>query len=282
MARSPATPTRTFSLGHSPDPDDAFMHFGLASGRVETPGMAFEQVITDIETLNRRAEAGDLDETAISFHAYAFVRDRYLLLPHGGAMGEGYGPVVVSRRRLAPADLTDARVAIPGERTTAALALRLLVGPCPTLLVPFDRIPAAVLSGEADAGVLIHEGQLTYAGQGLHKVLDLGHLWKEETGLPLPLGGNAVRRDLGEWIPRIRDAFRRSIAFGLAHRDEALTYALRFARGLSRDQADRFVGLYVNDSTLDFGESGRRAIATLYRRAAEAGLLPAFEPEFAD
>jgi 5,8-dihydroxy-2-naphthoate synthase len=281
LGNPPHSSARKFTVGHSPDPDDAFMHFGLSSGQVQTPGMRFEEVIADIETLNRRAAQGELDETAISFHAYAFVRDRYLLLPHGGAMGDGYGPIVVAAKDLPASALGDVRVAIPGERTTAALALRLLAGPCRTLVVPFDRIPEAVRSGEADAGVLIHEGQLNFAGQGLRKVLDLGERWKKETGLPLPLGGNAVRRDLGEWVPRISDALRRSIAYGLSHRPQALEYALRFARGLSPDLADRFVGLYVNDYTLDYGETGRAAIAALYRRSAEAGLLPAFEPEFA-
>jgi len=265
------------TLGHSPDPDDAFMHHAIARGRIDTGGLRFEHVVEDIESLNRRALAGEIDETAISFHAYAFVADRYRLLRCGGAFGEGYGPVVVATRPLRVEDLPKVRVAVPGERTTAALALRLAAGPCETVAVPFDRIVEALRRGEADAGVLIHEGQITFAEEGLSKVLDLGAWWREETGLPLPLGGNAVRRDLGDLGERIGDVLARSIRHALDHRAEALEYALGFARGLAREKADRFVGMYVNEATVDFGDRGLRAIRALYERAAAEGLLPAVD-----
>jgi 1,4-dihydroxy-6-naphthoate synthase len=270
-------PNRVLNLGHSPDPDDAFMHHAIARNLIPTGGLRFEHVVEDIESLNRRALEGAIDETAISFHAYAFVADRYRLLRCGGAFGEGYGPVVVSSRPVCKEDLPKLRVAVPGERTTAALVLRLAAGPLETVSIPFDRIVDAVRSGEVDAGVLIHEGQLTFADVGLSNVLDLGAWWREETGLPLPLGGNAVRRDLGELGARIADVLRRSIRHALDHREEALDYALGFARGLPRADADRFVGMYVNEATVDFGERGLRAIRALYDRASSEGLVPRVE-----
>jgi len=267
---------RTIRIGHSPDPDDAFMFHGLASGRVESPaGWEIVQVLKDIETLNRMALEGAIEVTAVSIHAYAYLSDRYALLTCGASMGDGYGPVVVTRD---PVDLDGLRrrtIAIPGRMTSAALALRLALGEVRTEVVPFDQILERVASGRSEAGVLIHEGQLTYASEGLSKAIDLGAWWKEETGLPLPLGGNAVRKDLGkETIATLSDLLRRSIEHGLENRQEALTYALDFGRGLGRPLADRFVGMYVNDYTRDYGETGRRAVARFLDRGVEAGILP--------
>ena len=271
-----STDLRTIQVGHSPDPDDAFMFYGLASGEVPTPGYRVVQVLKDIESLNRMALDGAIEATAVSIHAYAYLADRYALLSCGASMGDGYGPIVVAREPIDPDRLRRTTIAIPGTLTSAALALRLALGEVPTRVMPFDRILEAVRDGEVDAGLLIHEGQLTYAQGGLHRVLDLGAWWKDETGgLPLPLGGNAVRRDLGpEAISAIGGFLRRSIAFGLEHRERALTYALDYGRGLGRPLADRFVGMYVNDYTLDYGASGRRAIETFLRRGHEAGALP--------
>jgi 1,4-dihydroxy-6-naphthoate synthase len=252
------------------------MFYGIASGRISAEGLEFEQILQDIETLNRRALAEEIDVTAVSIHAYAYLADRYALLPHGASFGDGYGPIVVSRKAIAPGDLGGRRVAVPGLLTSAHLALRLYEADVEPIVVPFDRIPAAVLSGEAEAGVLIHEGQLTYARSGLTKVIDLGAWWKEETGLPLPLGGNAIRKALGaETIQTVSDLLRASIAFGLANRPDALSYAEGFGRGLERTLADRFVGMYVNDLTLDYGERGREAVRTFLRRGVDAGLIEA-------
>ena len=267
---------RTIRVGHSPDPDDAFMFYGLASGRVETPGYEIVQVLKDIESLNRLALEGSIEVTAVSFHAYAYLGDRYALLPCGASMGDGYGPLVVTR---APAGIDDLRrmtIAIPGRLTSAAMALRLLLGDVRTVVMPFDRILETVASGAQDAGLLIHEGQLTYGASGVRKAVDLGEWWQRDTGgLPLPLGGNAARRDLGAGvIEDVARFLRASIEFGLKNRQEALTYALDFGRGLERPLADRFVGMYVNDYTLDYGETGRRAIETFLRRGHEAGILP--------
>jgi len=263
------------TLGHSPDPDDAFMFYGIASGEVTEDGLEFEQVLEDIETLNRRALEESLDVTAVSIHAYAYLSDRYALLPHGASFGDGYGPLVVSRRALAPADLAGATIAVPGELTSAFLAMRLFQPDFTPRVVPFDRIPQAVLDGEADAGVLIHEGQLTFAASGLHKVVDLGAWWKEDTGgLPLPLGGNAIRRALGPQVmAKVSSVLRRSIAYGLEKRGAALTYAERFGRGLDRQLADRFVGMYVNELTLDYGERGREAVRRFLARGRASGLI---------
>jgi 1,4-dihydroxy-6-naphthoate synthase len=267
-------------LAHSPDSDDAFMFFGLRAEAVDTEGLAFRHELADIETLNRRALSRELAITAVSFHAYAYLADAYLLLPHGASFGDGYGPCVVARDAGdAPAalDALDGkRVAIPGKLTTAALALRIRVPSAIPVVVPFDRVGEAVNAREVDAGVVIHEGQLTWKEEGFRLLGDLGALWKAETGLPLPLGGNAVRRDLGaETIAKVSRALGRSIEYSLAHREEALTDAMRFARGLPREKADRFVGMYVNEWTRAYGEKGREAVRLLLDRAYESGAIPA-------
>ncbi|MCS6817669.1 MAG: ABC transporter substrate-binding protein [Blastocatellia bacterium] len=262
-------------IAHSPDPDDAFMFYALAKGKIPTEGFRFEHVLRDIESLNRSALAGEYELTALSFHAYAYVADTYVLLRSGASMGEGYGPLLVGRSAMTIADLAGARIAVPGTLTTAFLVLRLAVPDAQYEVVPFDRIPEYVAEGKADAGVLIHEGQLTYAALGLQKVLDLGEWWFAHTGLPLPLGGNAVRRDLGIEVQRaLARWLRESIAYGLAHREEALDYALGFGRGLDRASADRFIRMYVNEWTLDCGERGEAAIRQLLQMGYERGLLP--------
>ncbi len=264
-------------LGHSPDPDDAFMFYALAEDRIPANGFRFEHILRDIETLNRWAFEGRLEVTAISVHAYAYLADTYRLLPHGASMGEQYGPMVVAREPMDPASLPERTVAVPGELTSAFLELQLAVGKIESpKIVPFDEILNVVERGEADAGLVIHEGQLTYKSQGLQSILDLGEWWHELTdGLPLPLGANAVRRDLdeGDTMVRLSHVLRDSIAHGLEHRAEALEYAARFGRGLNDALADEFVGMYVNDRTLDYGEDGRRAVAELLRRGHEAGLI---------
>jgi 5,8-dihydroxy-2-naphthoate synthase len=269
--------SRLIRLGHSPDPDDAFMFYALAEELIPTDGFRFEHVLRDIETLNDWAREGRLEVTALSVHAYAYLSDRYRLLPHGASMGERYGPIVVAREDLDPGALPGLRVAVPGRLTSAFLQLQLAVGRIDEPLVtPFDRILDVVAAGEADAGLVIHEGQLTYERQGLRSVLDLGEWWDQLTGgLPLPLGANAVRRDLdeGDTLARLSRLLRDSIAYGLEHREGALAHAERFGRGLDRRLADRFVGMYVNDRTLDYGEDGRAAVAELLRRGHEAGLL---------
>ena len=278
------TSNETITVAHSPDSDDAFMFYALAEGRVETEGLSFVHELSDIESLNRRAMAGELAVTAVSFHAYTRLADRYLLLPHGASFGDGYGPVVVARGPIARERIASGQipVASPGEWTTAALALRLWAPGVVTRSMPFDRIQEAVRAGEYEAGLLIHEGQLTFAEEGFTEVVDLGRWWKEETGLPLPLGGNVVRRDLGpERIGRISRALSRSIEYGLAHRGAALDHAMRYARGLPREKADRFVGMYVNAWTQGYGEAGRRAVQLLLDRAHAAGLTPAVTAEYA-
>jgi len=268
----------TIHLAHSPDADDAFMFFALARGKVETGDRAYVHELADIETLNQRALRGELDVTAVSFHAYAHLADRYALLPHGASMGDRYGPRLVAREPVARdprAAMRGRRIAVPGKLTTAFLALRLYQPDFEPVMTPFDQIEDAVLAGSVDAGLLIHEGQLTYGGRGLHLWVDLGEWWFAETGLPLPLGGNAIRRALGPELMRaVSRDLRASIAFGLAHRDDALRYALGFARGLDRATTDAFVGMYVNQLTLDYGARGRQAVETLLRRGAEAGLVP--------
>ena len=278
------TSNETITVAHSPDSDDAFMFYALAEKLVETEGLCFVHELSDIESLNRRAMAGELAVTAVSFHAYTRLADRYLLLPHGASFGDGYGPVVVARGPIARERIAagEIPVASPGEWTTAALALRLWAPGVATHSMPFDRIQEAVSAGEFEAGLLIHEGQLTFREDGLAEVVDLGRWWKEETGLPLPLGGNVVRRDLGpERIGRISRALSRSIEYGLAHRGAALDHAMRYARGLPREKADRFVGMYVNDWTRGYGEAGRRAVQLLLDRAHTAGLTPAVTAEYA-
>jgi 1,4-dihydroxy-6-naphthoate synthase len=259
-------------LGHSPDPDDAFMFWGLAEGEVDPRGFEFEHVLRDIQTLNEWALTGLLEVTAISLHAYPLVQDRYILLPHGASMGSGYGPIVVAREELSMEELKRVEVAVPGRMTTAFLALKLLLGDYSWREVPFDKILDEVLSGRADAGLLIHEGQLTYAEAGLKKVVDLGEWWLEETRLPLPLGANVARRDLGpDVLPDLSAVLAESIRAGLDNRARALEYALPFGRGLDVALADRFVGMYVNDLTEDYGEEGRRAVRELLRRGEEIG-----------
>ncbi|MGD9695831.1 MAG: menaquinone biosynthesis family protein [Thermoleophilia bacterium] len=269
---------RLIRLGHSPDPDDAFMFYALAEELIPTDGFRFEHILRDIETLNDWAREGRLEVTALSVHAYAYLSDRYRLLPHGASMGEQYGPMVVAREDIDPATLPARRVAIPGLLTSAFLELQLAVGRIENpVIVPFDQILDVVERGEVDAGLVIHEGQLTYQTQGLRSIIDLGEWWHELTGgLPLPLGANAVRRDLdeGDTLPRLSRLLRASIAYGLEHRAGALAHAERFGRGLDTALADRFVGMYVNDRTLDYGEDGRAAVAELLRRGHEAGLLP--------
>jgi 1,4-dihydroxy-6-naphthoate synthase len=280
-------------LGHSPDPDDAFMFYALARGKVDTRGWVFEHVLEDIQTLNERALRGELHITAISIHAYPYVADKYALTACGSSMGDGYGPLVVTREPCRVEDLCGRTIAVPGEMTTAFLVLNLLLGPgrFAHKVVPFDLILDQVAEGSADAGLVIHEGQLTYqshqvaapgrAESGLHRVVDLGQWWKDQTGLPLPLGGNAIRRDLGApAMAEIAGVLKSSIEFGLAHRAEGVDYALEFAHDMGREDqtakvrlVDRFVGMYVNDFTLDYGESGRRAVAELLRRGLEAGLF---------
>jgi len=263
-------------LGHSPDPDDAFMFWGLASGQVDPGDFEFEHVLEDIQTLNEWAQEGRLEVTAISLHTYPFVQDRYVLLPHGASMGSGYGPIVVAREPLARTDLAEVEIAVPGAMTTAFLVLRLCLGrEFRYRPVPFDRIMDEVEAGSAAAGLLIHEGQLTYERHGLRKIVDLGEWWLLETGLPLPLGVNVARRDLGsERLHRLSDILRASIAAGLEHREQALEYALQYGRGLDEGLADRFVGMYVNELTQDYGVEGRQAVAELLRRGEEIGAFP--------
>ena len=262
-------------IAHSPDSDDAFMFYGLASGRVPAPGFEIAHVLSDIETLNRAARDGTYEITAVSFHAYAHLTDRYLLLPHGASMGDRYGPIVVSRED-GPSTLAGVRVGVPGELTTALLALRLFDPAVQYVVMPFDQIQDRVRAGEIPAGLLIHEGQLTYAEEGLKKIVDLGEWWADRTGgLPLPLGGNVIRRDLGpQTIATLSRLLHDSIAFGLDHRDEAVDYAMQFGRGLDRRRTDEFVGMYVNGLTLDYGERGREAVQRLLADAQAAGLLP--------
>jgi len=264
-------------LAHSPDPDDAFMFYGLASGAVDPGPYQIQPVLADIQTLNEQATRGTYEVTALSIHAYPFVADKYVLTSCGGSVGDGYGPLLVSREPLTVEQLAGRTIAVPGLRTTAYLVLRLLLDRTPFTpqVTPFDQIPQEVARGRVDAGLLIHEGQLTYPVQGLQKIVDLGVWWQERTGLPLPLGGNAVRRDLGGQTCRELTALvRESICYGLEHRPAAVQYALEFGRGLDTRLADRFVGMYVNAWTLDYGPRGRAAIERLLRDGAAAGLVP--------
>ncbi len=263
-------------VGHSPDPDDAFMFWAIAAGRVDTDGFSIEGVPADIETLNGWAREGRLEVTALSVGAYPFVQSRYALLPHGASLGIGYGPVVVARSDCAVADLAGRRVAVPGALTTAYLTARLCLPPFEPVQLPFDEVLRAVQAGDVDAGVVIHEGQLTYRREGLALVVDLGAWWQGETGLPLPLGANAIRRDLGDDAGRrLSRVLHAAIESGLEHREEALAYARGFGRGIAPEENDRFVALYVNDRTRDYGADGRRAVAELLRRGAAIGAFPA-------
>jgi 5,8-dihydroxy-2-naphthoate synthase len=268
--------TRRIQLGHSPDSDDAFMFYGLAAHKVDSEGFAFEHVLRDIQTLNEWAREGRIEITAISVHAYAYVADKYAILSHGASMGDNYGPMVVTREPVGVEWLRDKRIAIPGEMTSAFLALRLFLGDFAYDVLPFDEIMEAVASGRAEAGLLIHEGQLTHGELGLHSVVDLGKWWHQETqGLPLPLGVNAVRRDLGpQTMAQLSRILKASIVYGLAHRQEALQHAMQYARGLETAIADTFVGMYVNDWTLDMGERGEESIRLFLGRAAERGYIP--------
>jgi 1,4-dihydroxy-6-naphthoate synthase len=272
------------TVAHSPDSDDAFMFYGLASGAVDTGGIDVAQVLSDIETLNRAAFEGKYEVTAVSFHAYAHLVHSYALLPHGASMGDNYGPIVVAPASGAATGVKGRTIAIPGLLTTAYLALQLYEKDFRHVVVPFDQIEQFVADGKADAGLLIHEGQLTYGEHGLRKIVDLGEWWAERTGgLPLPLGGNIIRRDLGpDMIRKVSKLLHDSIAYALSHRKDAVEYAQQFGRGLDREKTDRFVGMYVNDLTLGYGERGRRAVERLMSEAFEQGLIPARVPvEFA-
>ena len=274
------TPKTTLTLGHSPDPDDAFMFYGLAAGRLETGRWAFQHVLQDIQTLNERALRCELDITAISIHAYPYVAKDYALTCCGSSMGDGYGPLVVSQRPMSPSRLKGTTILVPGEMTTAFLTLNLLLGrgTFSHRVVMFDQILDAVARGEADAGLIIHEGQLTYGNQRLHKVVDLGEWWNAQTGLPLPLGGNCIRRSLGiDAMREVTTILQHSIRFSLDHRADAVQHAMQYARDMGRDLADRFVGMYVNQWTIDYGETGRRAVEELLHRGAAQGLLPAVQ-----
>jgi 1,4-dihydroxy-6-naphthoate synthase len=265
----------TITLAHSPDSDDAFMFYGLATNKIGTGGLHFQHLLQDIQTLNEEATRGTYDVTAISFHAYAYVADKYALLPHGASIGDNYGPIVVSREPATPADIPNLKIAIPGKLTSAFLALRIFNPEFEYQVVPFDKIIDAVQKGECDAGLLIHEGQLFYESKGLHKVLDLGEWWHSRHGLPLPMGGNVIRRDLGEpLIKEISRLLRESINYSLTHREDALQYAMQFARDMEQDLADRFVGMWVNDLTLDYTERGREAVRLLLQEGYEKGVIP--------
>ena len=262
-------------IGHSPDSDDAFMFYAIANELIPTDGFEIVQVAEDIESLNQRAVNGELEVTAISVHAYAYVAQHYALMPCGASIGDKYGPLVVSKEPMQPEDLGGKKIAIPGTMTTAYLTLRLCQPDFDPQVVPFDQILPYVQEGNADAGLIIHEGQLTYSRAGLHKVVDLGEWWHEETGLPLPLGANAIRRDLGaDKIRRITSLIKQSIQYSLEHREGGLAYAMNYARDMETELADRFVGMYVNDYTLDYGEKGRAGVRALMERGYKSGVIP--------
>ena len=264
------------TLGHSPDPDDAFMFYALAKDKIDTRGYTFEHILQDIQTLNERATREELDITAVSIHAFAYIADKYALLASGASMGENYGPMVVARETIPLSELSRTTIAIPGTMTSAFLELKLAIGEFPFTVVPFDEIISAVADGRHAAGLIIHEGQLTYAQAGLTKIIDLGEWWQARYDLPLPLGGNVVRRALGE--ETIRDVaaiLKESIQYGLDHRHEAVEYALQWARDMGHDLADEFVGMYVNELTVDYGERGRKAVNLLLELAAEKRIIPA-------
>jgi len=270
---------RTIRIGHSPDPDDAFMFYALTAGKVRIPSVRVEHVLEDIESLNRRARTAELEVTAVSFATYLLVADRYRMMDPGASMGKGYGPILVAREPMDPRAIPEKVVAIPGSHTTAALLLRLYVGDPPLIEVAFDKIPTAVLEGQADLGLLIHEGQITHTRMGLVKVLDLGEVWERETGLPLPLGVNVMRRDLGDDVHRqLSQGLRDSIAWAQANVDEALEYAMRYGRGIDKETCRRFVLMYVNDLTLALGSEGRRAIERLFGEAHRKGLIAEVPP----
>jgi len=268
---------REITVAHSPDSDDAFMFYGLATNKVRVSGLRFSHTLCDIETLNRMAREGDgtYDVTAISFHAYPYIQEKYALLPSGGSVGDGYGPMVVAPRAYSQTEIRHKRIAVPGKLTTAYLALQLFAPGIETEVVPFDQIIPQVLAGQYEAGLIIHEGQLTYDKSGLHRIVDLGKWWQKVTGLPLPLGGNAIRRSLGPALmSSVAGALHESIQYALDHREEALAYAMQFARDLDTQLADRFVGMYVNERTLDYGPDGREAVKRLLDMGHKAGIIP--------
>ncbi|MFL6207417.1 MAG: menaquinone biosynthesis family protein [Pyrinomonadaceae bacterium] len=270
-----ATDNRTITVAHSPDSDDAFMFYGLATHKLDTGNLRFEHVLEDIQTLNEKAMRGVYDVTAISFHAYAYIADKYALLPHGASIGDNYGPIVVAHEQVKAEDLAQLKVAVPGTLTSAFLALRIFNPDFEYEVVPFDQIINHVQEGRADAGLLIHEGQLFYQELGLHKVLDLGEWWHERTGLPLPMGGNVIRRDLGpELMQEVSRYLHESIRYSLDHRADALEYAMQFARDMEPELADRFVGMWVNELTLDYTARGRTAVQRLLDEGAERGIIP--------
>jgi 1,4-dihydroxy-6-naphthoate synthase len=271
-----ATEVRNISIAHSPDSDDAFMFYGLATNKVRVPGYAFHHTLTDIETLNRKALTEQFyDVTAISFHAYPYIQDNYAIMACGGSVGEGYGPMIVAQRRYTLDEVKKLRIAVPGTMTTAYLTLKLVAPDVETVTVDFDKIIPAVLSGEFDAGLIIHEGQLTYAKDGLVKILDMGQWWRDLTGLPLPLGGNAIRRSLPGDVQLITtNALRDSIQHALDNREAALEYAMQFARDLDPALANQFVGMYVNERTINYGDDGREAIRKLLDMGYERGIIP--------
>jgi 1,4-dihydroxy-6-naphthoate synthase len=272
---SASSKVKDISVAHSPDSDDAFMFYGLATNKVRVPGLKFSHTLSDIETLNRKAMDGVYDVTAISFHAYPYLQDQYALMTCGGSVGDGYGPMIVSTRSLSISEVKRIKIAIPGTLTTAYLALKLFAPGIETEVVPFDQIIPQILAGKYEAGLIIHEGQLTYSKSGLHRVVDLGKWWRDITGLPLPLGGNAIRRELGaETIHHVNVALKNSIQYALDHRDEALQYAMQFARDLDTASADKFVGMYVNERTVDYGMDGREAVSRLLDMGHKAGIIP--------
>jgi len=276
-----AATIREISIAHSPDSDDAFMFYGLATNRVSVPGLRFTHTLCDIQTLNQKAIDGDgvYDVTAISFHAYPYLQEKYALMTCGGSVGEGYGPMIVAPREHSESEIKKKKIAVPGKLTTAYLALKIFASEIETEVVPFDQIIPRVLAGEYEAGLIIHEGQLTYDRSGLYRILDLGKWWAQTTSLPLPLGGNAIRRSLGrDLISSISNALRDSIQYALDHREEALAYAMQFARDLDPQLADRFVGMYVNDRTLDYGNDGKDAIRKLLDMGYRAGII-SVEPQ---
>lgn len=275
-AKAEETPEiRTITVAHSPDSDDAFMFYGLATNKLETEGLKFEHTLKDIQSLNEDAKNGVFDVTAISFHAYAYVSDKYALLPHGASIGDKYGPIVVTKEPREASEIPTMKIAVPGEMTSAYLALRLYNRDFEHVVVPFDEIIDYVKAGKADAGLLIHEGQLFYNQLGLHKVLDLGEWWFEKTGLPLPMGGNVIRRDLGkDLMEQVSKHLHRSIEYSMENREDALAYAMQFARDMEPALADRFVAMWVNDLTLDYGERGREGVRRLLDDGYEAGLIP--------
>lgn len=277
MSSKPETSAgiRTITVAHSPDSDDAFMFYGLATNKLETEGLKFEHTLKDIQSLNEDARNGVYDVTAISFHAYAYVADKYALLPHGASIGDKYGPIVVAREPRSPDEIGNMKIAVPGELTSAFLALRIFNRDFQYEVIPFDQIIDAVKRGTVDAGLLIHEGQLFYKQLGLDKVLDLGEWWHERTGLPLPMGGNAIRRDLGpDLMKQVSRHLHRSILYSLENREDALAYAMQFARDMAPELADRFVAMWVNDLTLDYGERGREGVRRLLSEGYEAGIIP--------